>query len=170
MTPAQIRIARDNVGMILNDAKQKRRRFQMTKAEVIEEMTTQRIGYGPHLMLDLNMCNQETLDDLDACFRLLNELPGMIGMTAITQPYVFRYDGSVPDDAGITGVVIIAESHISLHTYPKKNYAFVDLFSCKPFDVEKAKSHVVRFFESESPTINVQERGADFPATYLLAS
>jgi S-adenosylmethionine decarboxylase len=121
-------------------------------------------GYGPHLMLDLNDCNSAILDDLEACFRLLNELPEKIGMTKITQPYVFRYSGLVPEDEGITGVTIIAESHISLHTYPKKNFVFVDIFSCKPFDVEGARDHVIQFFQSKSPAIHIQERGAAFPA------
>jgi S-adenosylmethionine decarboxylase len=121
-------------------------------------------GYGPHLMLDLNDCNSAILDDLEACFRLLNELPEKIGMTKITQPYVFRYSGLVTEDEGITGVTIIAESHISLHTYPKKNFVFVDIFSCKPFDVEGARDYVVQFFQSKSPSVHVQERGAAFPA------
>lgn len=121
-------------------------------------------GYGPHLMLDLNDCNSAVLDDLDACFRLLNELPEKIGMTKITQPYVFRYSGLIPEDEGITGVTIIAESHISLHTYPKKNFVFVDIFSCKPFDVEGARDHVIQFFQSKSPTVYIQERGAAFPS------
>jgi S-adenosylmethionine decarboxylase len=136
----------------------------------IKKMTKQPVGYGPHLMMDLNRCNQKILDDLEACFGLLSELPGLIGMTAITQPYVFRYNATVPEDAGITGVVIIAESHISLHTYPQKRFVFVDLFSCKPFDVEKAQRHVIRFFESKSPVVHVQERGSEFPATMLKAS
>jgi S-adenosylmethionine decarboxylase len=126
-------------------------------------MKKQTYGYGPHLMLDLNDCDSAILDDLEDCFRLLNELPEKIGMTKITQPYVFRYCGSVPEDEGITGVTIIAESHISLHTYPKKNFVFVDIFSCKPFDVERARDHVVQFFQSKSPAIHIQERGADFP-------
>lgn len=121
-------------------------------------------GYGPHLMLDLNDCNSAILDDLEACFRLLNELPEKIGMTKITQPYVFRYSGLVPEDEGITGVTIIAESHISLHTYPKKNFVFVDIFSCKPFDVEEARDHVIQFFQSKSPAVYIQERGAAFPS------
>jgi S-adenosylmethionine decarboxylase len=121
-------------------------------------------GYGPHLMLDLNDCNSAILDDLEACFRLLNELPEQIGMTKITQPYVFRYSGLVPEDEGITGVTIIAESHISLHTYPKKNFVFIDIFSCKPFDVEGARDHVIQFFQSKSPSVHTQERGDAFPA------
>lgn len=122
-------------------------------------------GYGPHLMLDLNSCNPAILDNLESCYQLLDELPEKIGMTKITRPYVFRYEGKVPGEEGITGVVIIAESHISLHTYPSKNYVFVDLFSCKPFDVEEAKEHIIRFFQSEKPTEHLKIRGADFPPT-----
>jgi S-adenosylmethionine decarboxylase len=127
-------------------------------------------GYGPHLMLDLGECNPDILNDLDACFNLLNELPGEIGMTKITQPYVFRYSGQVPEDAGITGVTIIAESHISLHTYPHKNFVFVDLFSCKPFDVESAKDRIIAFFQSKSPSVHTYERGEQFPVTYQRAA
>lgn len=122
-------------------------------------------AYGPHLMLDLNECNPEILDSLDACFDFLNEMPAMIGMTRITRPYIFRYEGSYVDDDGITGVVIIAESHISLHTYPQKNFAFVDIFSCKPFDTEVAKQHVIDYFKSKSPVVYLQVRGTEFPNT-----
>jgi S-adenosylmethionine decarboxylase len=133
-------------------------------------MTKQTYGYGPHLMLDLNGCNPAILDDLDACFTLLNELPEKISMTKITQPYLFRYSGLMPEHGGITGVTIIAESHISLHTYPRKRYAFVDLFSCKPFDVQGARDYIVHFFESKSPVVYLQERGAAFPTDIRLAS
>lgn len=133
-------------------------------------MTRMMDGYGPHLMLDLGECSPAVLDDLDACFNLLNELPEKIGMTKITQPYVFRYKGQVPENDGITGVTIIAESHISLHTYPKKNFVFVDLFSCKPFDVEGARDYIVQFFQSKSPSVYTYERGVHFPKTYNLAA
>ena len=120
-------------------------------------------SFGPHLILDLSACNPDKLDDLDHCFNILNELPDEIGMTKITQPHVFRYSGLVPEDEGITGVVIIAESHISLHTFPRKNYAFVDVFSCKHFDVDHAKRYIIDAFESEDPEVFVTERGAKFP-------
>ncbi len=124
---------------------------------------TKTIGYGPHLMLDLNNCDPDKLNDLDYCYHILDALPDRIGMTKITRPYVFRYEGKVPDDAGITGVVIIAESHISLHTYPLKNYAFLDVFSCKPFDTEKTRDYLIKAFESQQPTVNLTDRGLDFP-------
>lgn len=133
----------------------------------MKQMTT---GYGPHLTLDLGDCNPVILDDLEACFKLLNELPDLIGMTKITSPYVFRYNSPFPEEDGITGVTIIAESHISLHTYPDKNFAFVDLFSCKPFDVKRAQEFIVNYFESKSAEIHVHERGIHFPKTLHKAS
>jgi len=125
-------------------------------------------GYGPHLMLDLNNCDPEILNDLDACYQILNDIPEKIGMTKITRPYVFRYEGSYENDDGITGVVIIAESHISLHTYPKKNFVFVDLFSCKPFDVEGAKNYIIDYFKSKSPKVYLQIRGEEFPDAVVI--
>lgn len=133
-------------------------------------MKKQMNGYGPHLMLDLDECNPAILDDLEACFKLLSELPDKIGMTKITQPYVFRYRAPIPEDEGITGAVIIAESHISLHTYPRKSFVFADLFSCKPFDTEGARDYIIQFFQSKSPVSHVLERGVAFPRAMRLAS
>lgn len=120
-------------------------------------------GFGPHLTLDLNDCNPAKLGDFDLVFDILNRLPDMIGMTKITQPYVFKYSGLVPEDKGITGFVVIAESHISIHTFQEKNYVFIDLFSCKPFNYDFAQEYLINAFESKSPTVNVLMRGLDFP-------
>lgn len=119
--------------------------------------------FGPHLTLDLNDCNPEKLRDFDLVFEVLDQLPDMIGMTKITQPYVFKYSGLVPEDKGITGFVVIAESHISIHTFQEKNYVFIDLFSCKPFNYEFAQQYLIDVFESKKPTVNVLMRGLDFP-------
>ena len=133
-------------------------------------MNKRQYGYGPHLMLDLGDCNPAKLNDLEACFELLNELPMKIGMTKITQPHVFRYAAPDPEESGITGVTIIAESHISLHTYPIKNFAFVDLFSCKPFDIGMAKDYVINTFQSKSAEFYLQSRGEAFPLSIRLYS
>ena len=125
-------------------------------------------GFGPHLMLDLNSCDFNLLNSLDSCFTLLNNLPDQIGMTKITQPYVFPYEGLVPEDAGITGMVIIAESHISVHTFPFKKYAFIDVFSCKPFDTNYAAKFCVDLFKSKDPKISVNYRGETFPSKSVI--
>jgi S-adenosylmethionine decarboxylase len=84
-------------------------------------------------------------------------------MTPITQPYVFPYSGLVPEDKGITGIVIIAESHISIHSFEEKGFAFIDIFSCKEFDVDKTVKIIIELFKPESYDLNVVKRGIDFP-------
>ncbi len=131
--------------------------------ERLESKTNTCSYFGPHLTLDLSQCNYRKLSDLDFVSNLLNILPKMIGMTKITQPYVFNYSGKVSEDKGITGMVLIAESHISVHTFQEKCYAFVDLFSCKPFDYDFATNFLVKAFESKKYEKNVVKRGNYFP-------
>lgn len=121
-----------------------------------------RDAFGPHLMLDLTRCNKEKLRDYDLIFNVLHDLPKKIGMTKITQPYVFPYSGLVPEDKGITGTVIIAESHISIHTFQEKDHCFVDVFSCKNFDVEFAADYLINAFESKKYDKHIVNRGKDF--------
>ncbi len=120
-------------------------------------------SFGPHLMLDLNECNIEKLNDYKFIFELLFNIPEMIGMTKITQPYVFPYSGLVPEDEGITGFVVVAESHISIHTFPIKKYVFIDIFSCKPFDFTDIEKYIIEAFESKIYDTHFTERGKDFP-------
>jgi S-adenosylmethionine decarboxylase len=87
-----------------------------------------------HLVVDAFVDDARRLGEIEPIFELLDALPERIGMTKITQPYVFRYAGVVPEDWGITGIVIIAESHISIHTFPEHKRFHVDVFSCKSFD------------------------------------
>ncbi|MFC1548321.1 adenosylmethionine decarboxylase, partial [Candidatus Omnitrophota bacterium] len=119
-------------------------------------------AFGPHLMLDLRECNQGKLKDYNLMFDILHDLPEKIGMTKITQPYVFPYEGLVPEDKGITGTVIIAESHISIHTFQEKDYCFVDVFSCKDFNVDYAAEYIINAFESKCYDKHVVSRGKDF--------
>ncbi|MFQ5729526.1 MAG: S-adenosylmethionine decarboxylase, partial [Waddliaceae bacterium] len=107
-------------------------------------MTSQ---FGPHLMLDCRQCNKEKISSMDYVFQILSELPEFIGMTKISQPHVFHYAGRIPEDEGITGVVIIAESHITFHPFTEKDFFFFDLFSCKPFDLDRTITFITYAFE-----------------------
>jgi len=119
--------------------------------------------FGTHLMLDLAECDPARLADLNAVFRLLDVLPDLLGMTKVTPPYAFRYSGKVPEDKGITGFVIIAESHVSIHTFQEKAFAFVDVFSCKPFDCDKAQVFITESLGSQRVSKSAASRGQGFP-------
>lgn len=114
-------------------------------------------------MLDLQKCSKKRLCDLGFIFEILSTLPEVIGMTKITQPYVFPYSGLVPEDCGITGFVVIAESHISVHTFSDKDFVFVDVFSCKGFDISKAEKYLVKAFCAKKVVRHFVERGVNFP-------
>jgi S-adenosylmethionine decarboxylase len=126
-------------------------------------MTVVRSEFGPHLMLDCRGCNPEKIGNLEYVFKFLNELPERIGMTKITQPYVFPYEGLIPEDKGITGTVIIAESHITFHSFTDKDYFFFDVFSCKHFDTDVVAKMVQEAFEVQHVERHEALRGADFP-------
>lgn len=133
-------------------------------AAVVE---TQPKAYGPHLTVDGYDAPRALLSNYQLIFDLLNRLPEAIGMTKITQPYVFPYycgktEAGHPE-WGITGVVIIAESHISIHTYPEKGVFFMDVFSCKQFDTEETLAFVKKTLRPKRVDRNVVQRGLDFP-------
>lgn len=125
-------------------------------------ITMKQCGFGPHLTLDLSGCPVEPLVDYERLYDLLNELPGVMNMTKMTLPHVVKWLDQGAKVPGFSGFVMIAESHISFHTFPERNFVFVDLFSCKPFDVEKAVEYIVAFFRPQKVDKQVVTRGRDF--------
>lgn len=119
--------------------------------------------FGPHLMMDCSKCDFDKLSSVDLVSQVLDEMPDAVGMTKIMPPYVFKYRGEVPEDWGVSGVVLIAESHISIHTFPEKGFMSIDIFSCKDFDVDKAVQFLVEKFNVGHYEKTVLQRGREFP-------
>lgn len=121
-------------------------------------------AYGLHLTLDGYGCDKAKLGNMNLVFRVLDKLPSVIGMKKITAPYVMPYDGDKkPEDWGVSGFVMIAESHISIHTYPEKNYLTADVYSCNHFDSGKAVDFLVKAFGIKDVERNEVVRGLKFP-------
>jgi S-adenosylmethionine decarboxylase len=78
-------------------------------------------------------------------------------------PFVLKYSGLKPEDWGLSGFVLIAESHISIHTFPEKKFVSVDIFSCKAFDAELAASYFKKAFDMTKVETNMLDRGTEFP-------
>ena len=114
-----------------------------------------------HLVIDGHNVNPEILQNQSLISKFLEELPNKIGMTKLMDPQVNRYEGTNSQDWGISGFVIIAESHISVHTFPERKYINIDVFSCKNFDVEKTISQVKSYFKLENVKFWTINRGID---------
>lgn len=120
-------------------------------------------AFGPHLTLDLSGCNRTALTDMQLIYTLLDTLPGKIGMTKMTLPHVVEWLDKWADTPGYSGIVMLAESHIALHTFPDSDYVFIDIFSCRHFDVDQAVSLFVEVFKPKHIVRNVIARGLNFP-------
>ena len=99
-----------------------------------------------HVLVDCYGCPREKLTNIDFIRETLDTLPAKINMTKVASPSVFKYEGRRVEDSGVSGVVLIAESHISIHTFPDKGHAFIDIFSRKEFAVDQALNELITIF------------------------
>lgn len=90
-----------------------------------------------HLIVDGYGSDSGILQDEEAIYEFLDHYPSRIGMTKIAPPHVFRYVGNKDEDWGISGIVFIAESHISIHTFVDYSFVNIDVFSCKDFNADQ---------------------------------
>ncbi len=116
-----------------------------------------------HLTIDGFGGDRERLSSEQLVRSLLDRYPGEISMTKISEPLVLRYVGEKRDDWGVSGFVLIAESHIAIHTFPERGYVWVDVFSCKEFDGDIATDSIVEAFGLTHITKNVLPRGLEYP-------
>lgn len=126
-------------------------------------------GFGPHLMIDGYHANAAKLADFELVRRVLEELPLEMEMTKVLPPIVQRYTEQPGHAEGVTGVVLIAESHIAIHTFPGQRFISVDIFSCKEFDLGKALGSVVRRFEIGRYETYLINRGKEYPKDVEIA-
>lgn len=100
-----------------------------------------------HVIIDGYGGDSDQLADENVVRVMLEEVPDMMGMTRITRPEVLRYVGTKPEDWGVSGYVMIAESHISMHTFPERRLVWADVFSCKDFDAAPVLEEFKRRFD-----------------------
>jgi S-adenosylmethionine decarboxylase len=116
-----------------------------------------------HVTIDGFGGNPAQLSSVELVRNLLDRYPDEIGMTKISEPHVFEYRGDKPEDWGVSGFVLIAESHIAVHTFPEHGQVWVDIFSCKGFDEIPAIDKIVDAFTIEHTRVNKLERGLEYP-------
>jgi S-adenosylmethionine decarboxylase len=118
-----------------------------------------------HLVIDGYGGDAHKLADAELVRALLERVPPEIGMVKITQPYVRRYEGPNPNDWGISGFVLIAESHLSVHTFPERSLLWADIFSCKSFDADRLVEAVREAFSLSEARVTLLNRGLEYSET-----
>lgn len=126
------------------------------------------VQFGYHMTLDFYGCPLQQLTDLKLCYKVLDELPAVLKMKKLTVPQVILADGNAEeggkDPGGITGFIVIAESHISLHTFARRGFISLDIYSCKEFSYEQAERYLVSIFQPKDREIYTLNRGTRYPS------
>ena len=106
-----------------------------------------------HLLLELYRCDREKLND--ECFLrcILNRAAKLANAT------VLNLISNKFDPQGVTAIALLAESHISIHTWPESNYSAVDIFTCgKNMMPELASQYLIRSLMAKEHSLRVIER------------
>jgi len=107
---------------------------------------------GTHLLIDL--WGAENLDDVDVVEEALRRSALVSGATILnTDLHQFQPNG------GISGVVVLSESHISIHTWPERGFAALDVFMCGDCNPYRAIDVLKEAFKPDQVTLAEQKRG-----------
>ena len=122
-------------------------------------------GFGVHLTLDGYGGCQHLLGDGKHVLACLNELPERLGMHKIAEPSLVELgDHSPKDPGGVSGFVMIAESHISIHTFPLRGFVSADVYTCQnSLDTDRICQYFAEAFALQDLEINVVRRGTRYP-------
>ncbi|MCU0903126.1 MAG: S-adenosylmethionine decarboxylase [Tabrizicola sp.] len=128
--------------------------------------TPQQEPFGVHLMIDGYDADGPLMTDAVALRDLLAALPPEMGMHAISAPLVVSVGPNChKDPGGLSGFVMIAESHISFHTFPGRRFVTIDLYTCQTgLDRQATIDRLLRAFRVTDADVHVQERGLRYPA------
>ena len=107
---------------------------------------------------------EQALDEPESVADFLQSLVARVDMRILAGPLTGREDGGL-DHSGVSGVVILYESHAAIHTYPGLGGAFVDIFSCREFDHEVVLGVFREFFGAHRVReLETQTRGRHWGA------
>ena len=105
--------------------------------------------WGYHLILDCQACEIDTINNRDQILAFVNTLVKEIDMVAYGEPILERFATHDPKASGYSLVQLIETSSITAHFVDDNGDAYIDIFSCKNFDREKAIEVVKHFFRPQ---------------------
>jgi S-adenosylmethionine decarboxylase proenzyme len=109
---------------------------------------------GRHLIAELSDCPGELLNDSAILEKAMKEAARISGATVVNSAF-HRYNPQ-----GLSGIIIIAESHLSVHTWPEYGYAAIDCFTCgTSVDPWKALDYLKSALKCGSMAVSEIKRG-----------
>ena len=111
------------------------------------------VHLGKHIIADFYDCNLQVIDNINSIEAVMTDAAKISGANII-KPFFHRFSPQ-----GVSGIIVISESHFAIHTWPEHKYAAVDLFTCSDFNYKEALKHIRDRFESRLYSITRINRG-----------
>lgn len=123
------------------------------------------MNFGEHFMIDGYGGDPQKLNDGSLVARCLSELPELLDMHKIIEPVMKECpDNQLKDPGGFSGIVMIAESHISIHTFPARKFVSIDVYTCKNgMDIQYIADYFKKNFGLTELETNFVKRGTQYP-------
>jgi S-adenosylmethionine decarboxylase len=113
---------------------------------------------GRHIVAELSLCNPETLSQISKVRDIM--VKAALAAKATVREVAFHKF----EPGGVSGVVVLAESHLSIHTWPEFGYAAIDIYTCgDTADPLKACEFLAEEFQAQNISTTVVERGIPTP-------
>ena len=132
------------------------------KNQILDSLTnSQKLSHqSKHLLLELYRCDEEKLNDEPFLRCSLNKA------AKIAKATVLNLISNKFEPQGVTAIALLAESHISIHTWPESNYSAVDIFTCgRNMLPELASQYLIEALQAEEHSMRIIERNP--PAVLL---
>lgn len=124
------------------------------------------MSVGKHIILDLYDVNNEILQSINtSTLYIFNDFIEHILKTAnvnLLSKNIHFFDFNHENkkiDGAFTALYLLSESHLSIHTWPEKNYIAIDVFTCGNCDVEYIAQRFIDYFEPKNKKLTLLERG-----------
>ena len=116
--------------------------------------------WGYHLILDCKAGNLDQIQSKENIELFVEELVAEIDMVAYGEPVIEHFATHDPDKAGYSLVQLIETSSITGHFIDQNGDCYIDIFSCKQFDIETAQSVVDKYFSPSQTKVTYLTRQA----------
>lgn len=108
---------------------------------------------GRHVIAEFYDCRREHLESAEYIRRVMLETAEVVGATIVAESF------HTFSPQGVSGAVIIAESHLSIHTWPENGYAAVDIYTCGGLNPRLGCDHLAQRLEAGSNRLQEIVRG-----------
>lgn len=117
------------------------------------------VDFGPHYMITV----RDTEMTFEGIYKWLDNLAPKINMEAITRPYVIY--STVKDPKYISGILVVAQSHVAVHYNIAEKLAYIDIFSCSFLENEQIEK-VLKDSFGDNATYKLFVRGSKYEYSY----